>query len=327
MFAKNKSLIIKTLGYLILGILVFVLVKAVDFHELKHHISKAKIEVLLFLIALQVVTQLLICVQWHTITKSVLGGSNFMKVMHLFTKGTVVEAITPGAKIGGEVTRLYYLKKDFECNTDKALSIIVIQKSVSMSVLFSICAVSFIHICTKIEYSLGIQIVVTLINILLISFMIGLLFFSKSLNLFLEKFQNKIIIKINKFIKSYVEATSKLTKKEWIIEFLLSAVIWILYPLKMWILSVSFGIKLPFLVILTVTMTAYFFSMFPITPGGLGTFEGAMIGILSIMDVNTTLAITVSVVFRFVTFWFVIIASGVFVAIYEFILKRRSKSA
>lgn len=325
MLDKTKTL--KIVGYIFIAILIAILIKAVDFNDLIQHIAKARIEILFLLLALQIITQLIISFQWHNITKCVLGESSFIKILNMFTRGTVVEAITPGAKIGGEVTRLYYLKKDFNTDTDKALSIIIIQKSVSMSVLFSICAISFFYICTKIKYALIVQIFASIINFMLISFMIGLLFFSEKLYDFLSKFENKIVKKINNFIKSYVSSTKKLSKNEWIKEFILSIIIWILYPLKMFILANSFGIKMPFLIILAITMTSYFLAMFPITPGGIGTFEGSMVGFFAIMDINTTLAVTISVVFRFVTFWFVILISGIYTIIYDFIIKRRGKSA
>jgi uncharacterized membrane protein YbhN (UPF0104 family) len=46
--------------------------------------------------------------------------------------------------------------------------------------------------------------------------------------------------------------------------------------------------------------------MLPIFPGGLGGFEGTMSTLLLIMGLSLSEAAMVAVVFRFITFWFVI---------------------
>ncbi|MGI6549403.1 MAG: lysylphosphatidylglycerol synthase domain-containing protein [Syntrophomonadales bacterium] len=47
-------------------------------------------------------------------------------------------------------------------------------------------------------------------------------------------------------------------------------------------------------------------AMLPIFPGGLGGFEGTMSTLLLIMGLSLSEAAMVAVVFRFITFWFVI---------------------
>ncbi len=318
---KKKTL--KIIGYTLVIFLFVYLIINTNFFELLGEIKKLNPLIFAFITLLQFVTQSLLIFQWHRLSKSILGGSSMLKMANIFTKGTVIEAVTPGAKIGGEATRLYYLKKEFDCNTDKAVNIILIQKSISTSVLLLICVFCFIQISSNIIAYLPIifQIIISLASALLISFMIGFLFFSDKLSLFLQKF--KSLKKLNEYVISYSNSVSKISKKEWIIQFCISFFIWGLFPVKMLILAKSFEINTNFTIIIAITMTSYMMGMLPIIPGGLGTFEGTMVSLFSVFSVPQSLSLATTVIFRFITFWFVILASLIFTLTYDLFNKMK----
>ncbi|MFI3201017.1 MAG: lysylphosphatidylglycerol synthase transmembrane domain-containing protein [Eubacteriales bacterium] len=316
---SNKSKFYRIIGYIFIILLFYHLIKTTDFHIVFMHIRYIKLKTVGFLILLQLITQLLLTLQWYLISKSIVQQSSFLKILHIFTRGTIIEAITPGAKIGGEVTRLYLLKKDLKCNTDQALSIIIIQKSISMSVLFTICIASFLHISRNIVdyFSFVIQFVIIVICILLIVLMIMFLLFADYLLQLLSKSSNKFFTKLHHFMISYVESTQKLTKFHWCFQFIISTFVWLLFPFKMVVLAKALEIRLPFMIIIAITMTAYMMSMLPITPGGIGTFEGTMYTLFSIFSIESSFGITATILFRFITFWFVIIYSALVTGVYE----------
>lgn len=319
----NKKLILKIFGYLlIIGLFVFLIINT-DFNEIIDNVKNTSLSIILLLIGLQFSTQLLLGLQWHRITKSIKKESKFSKILYILTTGSVVEALTPGAKIGGEVTRLYYLKKEMKTSTEEATSIIIIQKSVSMSVLFTICIVSFVFLCRIISVGLSIvsQVLIIALVLILITLLIAFLFFSKGVSNRLSKSENKILTKINKFVTSYAQATTMIKKKEWLIQYCISFLVWILFPLKMAILSYSLGIEVNFIIIIAITMTAYMIGTLPITPGGLGTFEASMVSMFALVSVSTALSTTATIVFRVITFWLVMVVS----ALYAFIYKRICK--
>lgn len=312
----------KIVGYITLAFLCYLFFKNVNIKEIAMEIKKIPPQLIAVLMFLQLVTQLLLGFQWFLISKNFSENCSYYKIMKVLTTGTVVEAITPGAKIGGEITRLYYLKKELSYTTQQAAHIILMQKSISMSVLFTICTTSFIFICNKISNYLPVisEFILTLLSILFIIVLVGFLFFSKKLAAMLENSKNKFLRKISSTLKSYGETTAQLSKLQWIIQFTISFLVWILFPFKMVFLAKYAQIQLPFVMIITVTMTSYMAGMLPITPGGLGTFEGTMISILTLLTIPAELSATVTIVFRFITFWFVILASGLFILF----TKRRS---
>ncbi len=147
--------------------------------------------------------------------------------------------------------------------------------------------------------------------------MISFLFFSDKLLILIKNNDNKFLIKCRKYIESYNQATKKINKKEWYIQFTISLIVWLLFPIKMGILANSFGVDLGFFVVLAITMSAYMVGMFPLTPGGIGTFEGTMILMLGMLSIHQATAFTITVIFRFITFWFVILVSFIFVVVYK----------
>lgn len=306
---------LKIIGYSLVIVLFSYLIITTDFKEILNQIQNVKIEIIILLIILQLLTQILLCVQWYKISTSILGSCSFLKMFYILSTGSVVEAITPGAKIGGEVTRLYYLKKELNAPTDKATNIIIIQKSISMSVLMMICVTSFIYLTTKIHFSLITQIIVDAISVVFILFLVFLLFFSDKLVKILEK--TKKFTKTTKWVKSYADSTSLITTKHWFIQLSISIAVWILFPLKMAILARSMDLQIHMLVIIAITMTSYMIGMLPITPGGIGTFEGTMIALLALISIENNVAITLAVVFRIITFWFVMLFSTAFVLLYK----------
>lgn len=310
---KSKK-ILKYFGYLLLTAFFWLLLKNTNFSEIILNVKKIPFSVFSLLLFLQIITQVLLGLQWHGITKIINGNSSFFKIMNILTSGSVVEAITPGAKIGGEAARFYYLKKDFNATNESATNIIIIQKSISMSVLFTICFVSFMYIQNIIsaDFSIALRFSIQALCFITIAFLFSLLFFANTLEKITKKFT-----KLNKWVKSYADSVSKLSKKQWIFQFIISFLVWILFPLKMVILSNYLNLGINFLIIIAITMTSYMVGMLPLTPGGIGTFEGVMILLLSMLSIENSIGFTVTIVFRFVTFWFVILTSLIYVLIYK----------
>ncbi len=312
----QNSAMIKIVIYTILVMMAIRILAFMDYTEMALHIQNAHKPTIFLLLGLQILTQLLITFQWHIITNIVLGTSNFMKVFNIFTRGSIIEAITPGVKIGGEAARIYYIQQDFDCTVDKALNIVVVQKSISMSVLLSIGVFSFVYASKLMSAYLPamLHFLFLVLSLGLIIFLIAILFFSKQITKFFP----------NKYISSYTATVSNLHKSHWLILFGLSVIIWILFPIKMVILCRSFSVDLPFFNLLAITMISYMMGMLPLTPGGIGTFEGTMVALFKIVSVPAVVSLPITVIFRFVTFWFVNLASAVFVVIYAGIKRFKS---
>ena len=105
--------------------------------------------------------------------------------------------------------------------------------------------------------------------------------------------------------------------KACVLLFALSNLIWLLYPVKMYLLAVQFLPDASILLTGAAAFASYMVAMLPIFPGGLGGFEGAMSGLLLTMGFMQSDALVITVIFRFVTFWFVLLLAMVFIGFHK----------
>jgi uncharacterized protein (TIRG00374 family) len=79
--------------------------------------------------------------------------------------------------------------------------------------------------------------------------------------------------------------------------------IWVLESLWMWLLVLAFGVDLGFYQVLFVTMIPILASAFPLTPSGAGVVELSLFGCLRALSVDSTLAVSITVLNRFIDYW------------------------
>jgi uncharacterized protein (TIRG00374 family) len=238
-------------------------------------------------------------------------------------KGTVVDSITPGVKIGGEVTRAVEIKKVSNCPGEKAAAIVAVQK------LFSISALLLVLILTAGRF-IFLPFLLIFLCIFLMPRKIKIL--AEKINSHREttplpaqgrvrKAANALRAKISGFLSTLAGQVEIVREKKiWLPLFLLAMVIWVIYPGKMYILAVQFVPDIGFFYVAAITFAAYMVAMIPIFPGGLGGFEGTMAGLLAATGVAVTDAAVIAVFFRFVSFWFVMILGAVYIALYKKVL-------
>lgn len=286
MLSKYKNKIIKYSLFIGFAILFLYLIKNTNFSEMFIQLKKIDLFTIVLLLLLQAITQLILGVQWYRLVYCFSNVKSFYKVMYILCSGTVIEALTPGAKIGGEFTRYHYLKKELSISKADATKIIVVQKCISMSVLFTISILSFIYIffTLSIAMSLFMKIASIGLALFLLFFLISLLFFSKYL-LKCISFFNLTHSKVAIMIQSYHDSIQLIDTKEWIIQYCISLFVWIIFPMKMVILVSSLQVELSFIVLFAITMTCYSIGTLPITPGGLGTFEASLITLLQLVSI------------------------------------------
>ncbi|MCL2224176.1 MAG: flippase-like domain-containing protein [Defluviitaleaceae bacterium] len=276
--------------------LMLIALSQLDAEGLLYGVAQIPVWVATLLFALQIATQFLINWQWYEIAKAVGIRVSFWAMFYVNCKGAVVDSITPGVKIGGEVTRAVQLKREGACTTEQAAAIVAVQKLFSMGALF-----------------------------LVMGFAVGWWVFIPFLIIFL------CVFFVPHRIKNYVRWNFLITlceqvenirgnKRLFVPLFLLSLCIWLLYPAKMYILVLQFATDVSFFNAAAITFAAYMVAMLPIFPGGLGGFEATMTGLLAATGVAVASAAVITVLFRFVTFWFVMLFGAGYIALYKKVL-------
>ena len=266
------------------------------------------------MLGLQIVSQLLVNLQWHQIAKFTDADVSFGNMFYINCQGAVMDSITPGVKVGGEVTRAVQISRRGNCSGEQAASVVALQK------LFSLSAFFFINLFT-VGYLIGrvpllqVRYVQFLVYGILLFFLLlfaGVFIAPRRIKTYLQTRENPRFSwarRVRGFLLTLLDQVVSIrgNTKAWVMLFLLSFFIWLLYPVKMYILAVQFFPAAHAVYVGAVTFAAYMVAMIPIFPGGLGGFEGTMSGLLLAMGFEVSDAVVVTVLFRFVTFWFVLL--------------------
>ncbi|NLY71998.1 MAG: flippase-like domain-containing protein [Clostridiales bacterium] len=318
----------KKFFYGLFAILTIYLIFTIDFTKLFEALSKIPLEITILLILLQVVTHLLIGLQWKDILKSNGVDITLLKMLFINIKGSIIEGVTPGVKIGSEAYKALAIKEHAGNKTSESASYVVLQKLYSMTgfVFFSI--ISGLYVIASID---NINLVVTIAYILLglaVLLLTLMAIFRPENVASLIIGKSKVAIKLRDFLELYSKSANNISKRKSKVAYqlVLSFLIWFLFPMKMYILLDCFS-QPHIIAALAITFISYSAGNIPILPGGLGSFEATMTALISLLtSLSLVEGLAVTVIFRFITFWLVIALGGLIVSlvkIREFCIKTR----
>ncbi|NLP35955.1 MAG: flippase-like domain-containing protein [Clostridiales bacterium] len=319
----------KKVGLILLSILLVVMIWQFDFSNFLISIRQVPLFAFIGLLMIQVISQLLVNYQWCRIGKIIGGNHDFFKMLYVNARGMIIECVTPGVKIGGEVTRALLLKNELGYSAQEAATLVTFQKMASFSSFFMINLFAFAHVSSKIEIFQG-----TLVRIIVYLFLlalIGLLVAIFTCTSFLENRVRNIIPKhrwtgvLHTFMITLLSNIKVLKnmKGEMYKQFFLSLSIWVLFPVKMILLVHLFTTNFDWIFLTEVTFISYMVGMIPLLPGGIGSFEATMTSLLIIMQINSNDAFAITLLFRFITFWFVILISLIYAGIWRWKGRKR----
>ncbi|NLI62765.1 MAG: flippase-like domain-containing protein [Methanosarcinaceae archaeon] len=325
--------LLKVLIWVIVLIFFVKLLQKTDIQSIFEVLKEIPSEIFLILFGLQILTMFLLNYQWYSISKAIGIKTDFLKMFYISSQGTVIESITPGAKIGGELTRSYLVNNCFKCRTADSLSIITIQKIISIGslillnltvlLLFPETITDASPVCPAAIKALTVAMVVILTLFIILLFKPSLI----TGGIGKMNFKSGLFERLKNGLKDYETHVKKIrNKKTLLFQLCLSLVIWALFPLKLLILTKMFNPNISILGILFAALISYSISMIPITPGGLGVFETTLGGFLIIFGLSIEQSIATSITFRFFTFWLVIILSLVII-IFQKIYVRTANAA
>lgn len=313
----------KKIGWVLLSLLLLIMLWKFDFSGFIISIRQVPPIAFIALLMVQIISQLMVNYQWCRIGKIMGREDNFFKMLYVNARGAIIDAITPGVKVGGEVTRALLLKNELNYSAQESAILVTIQKMASFSSFLIINLFAFAHISSKVETFQAIFVKIIVYFFLLA--LIGILVFIFTCTTYLENRITNIVAKgrltavLHRYIKSLLANIKvlKSIKGEMYKQFLLSLSIWLLYPLKMILLVHLFTPNYDIIFLTELTFISYMVGMIPLLPGGLGGFEATMTSLLIVMQINSNDALAITLLFRFITFWFVVLISLLYAGIWK----------
>ena len=293
-----------------------------DLQEIAGSLQNSQKDWLALALALQVATMVLIAWQWSFLSRTLGRYISAGRMLQINMAGSFWESVTPAAKAGGEAVKVVLLKKEFKESYATSVAVVGLQKAVSMLAFFTfangsviwflLSGYSFFQYKHIIAGSLLLPLFLVVPMVILSQARIGQesVIFTMP---FLKNRRETIIAGILSLQQTFCGLKHR--KKELAAHFLFGLLIWFIFPLKAFMAAKSLGITIGFIPLAVITFIAYSVAMLPLTPGGLGTFEGTMTLLLTQLGVAVGEALILALIIRFITFWFVFILSGLSLAI------------
>lgn len=329
---KPKRKKVQSLLMSIAVVLLVYLVRQGDLKGIFVQVGAIPVWLFLTLIGLQIVTQLLLNYQWYRLCQVFGWPTSFFQLLLVNSYGAVADAVTPGEKIGGEVVRVVKLRSYLGYSTGQSTILVAIQKALSLSalVLLNVAVVATMaHHITFLQ-AWPVRLLLFLILIAIGAFLFYLFFRTRSLKNRLARIRTtrKLLLSLINWVEDFANLTDRIRQKpgEWLFQLALSVLIWVIFPLKLIMLILLHTNSIPTLVLFGATFLSYFAGMIPFLPGGLGAFEGTMSGMLTAYGLRLNQAVAIAVVFRFITFWFVLILSLFFIGGERIVLYMQRRS-
>lgn len=260
--------------------------------------SEYPINHLIIMAILQLLTIVLLAWQNKLIIQKQNVSFRFFQSLHMQLLGTFFDVVTPMMKVGGEVVKMRYIEKTTQCPKSSCLSMILIGKILSL--------ISLIFLTLLFGYEL--------ISRVTIGWLVGLFLIIATVVFICLKSE-----KVRGFAIEIKKQWVKLGGLMFIRLMTINSFVWMLFPLKLWVLGLYYDLSISYIQLIGITLFSYFIGNLPITPGGMGTFEAALVFGLTSHKTNYATAIEIALLFRLITYYGVFIVSGFYLVSMEVI--------
>lgn len=233
------------------------------------------------LFTLQVITILGSALLWQIPLRQSGYSIGFSRILRINMAGSLVEALTPSVKFGGEAVKLALFKNSCGCSTLRMAALAGVHTYLWM--------MPFMLISSILVITQGMPEAISGPWMYLISFLL------------ITAPVAWRILKPRQFSQLKCSLTFPLA---------LSALLWLLYPVKTMIAMAALGIQgISYFQAAGAVFGGYLVGLIPLFPGGLGGFESAMSFVLVQHGLTVAEASATALVTRLGTFWFPLLLS------------------
>lgn len=310
---------LKILLNIVVFFLFIYLYTQLDYQAMVENLRNIPIMILVVLVFIQLVDMALVNYQNLRLAKTVGYHMSFWKMYYITSLGHVFDALTPGGGIGGEAVKIMMLKKHADVPYSTGTAIVLSQKTISTCALMFFCLLAFGYMTgtSAMHMSLWLKIGIFALLFGILFLAIYIFYRPRTFMMKCEKIRSD---KIRESLISFLEGIAQISanRKECMIQIFISFFIWFIYPIRLFILLEVTKTAVPFVVIYAVIFLAYGTAMIPIFPGGMLGFEASMSAMLTLYGVASDKSIFITTLFRFLTFWFVIVVSFLYIGGYKF---------
>jgi uncharacterized protein (TIRG00374 family) len=312
----NKKII---LGIALSAILIYLSVRGINFHDTLHDLKKIHLSYVVFFIGIVFLMQYLRSYRWGIILQPLQQIDQF-SLFSVTSVGFLAIAAIP-ARLG-ELARPYLITKKSSIKMSSALGTIIVERVLdSFSVLAITVVVLFLQDLPPWMIKSGI--LFALLTILMFFCIAGLIWHRetaiKIINRILSKLPGKFAHKVDELIHHFIDGFQVIKNVKMLFYLLfLSALIWLVDVLAIYVLFLAFGFTLPVMASFVVMIVLIVGIAIPTAPGFIGNWHFACILGLSLFGVAKPNAFSFAVVYHFLSMTFTIALGVIFLPFNKF---------
>lgn len=308
--APNK-IIPKLIIDVVLGIIVvagFLLIA--DLKKVTSAMKEMPVDYLLLAFLLTFISYLLRFCKWHTLSRLSNFSIGFKDNIVIFFIGLMM-SITPGK--AGELIKSFLLQKQASVPYSASIPVVIYDRFTDLLAMMALVSVGLF------VYPFGLTSVIILFILIALFF---ILIQRRSLITRLIDWVTKPqkLVRFRGSLHHFYNQTLFLMRFRVLgFSFIISLVAWLLEAISLFIIIKAFSVDVSFFASMLTFSLGTLAGAISMIPGGLGAAEASITGLLMYFGVTGSLAVTISLIIRFVTLWF-----GVILGIIAFVVKRKS---
>jgi uncharacterized protein (TIRG00374 family) len=322
----NKKVILGILISIISIVLVYLSVREINLQDVSRALKKIQFSYVIFFILLVILMQWLRSYRWGVILQPMEKIDQF-SLFSVTCVGFLAIASIP-ARIG-ELARPYLIAKRSTIKMSSALGTILVERvldgfsvlTIAVVVLFYTDLPSWMIISSVLFFSL---------TVVIFCCILGLIWRRekalKIINKILGKFPGKFAHKIDELIHHFIDGFQVITNIKFLLYlFFLSALVWLLDVLAIYILFLAFGFTLPVMASFVVMIILIVGIAIPTAPGYIGNWHLACVLGLSFFGLAEAEALSFAVVYHFLSIALVVVLGVIFLPFNKFSISDMKK--
>ena len=322
----NKKVIFGILISLICIVLVYLSVRDINLHDVFIALKKIKLSYVIFFILLIILMQYLRSYRWGVILRP-MEKIDQISLFSVTSVGFLAIAAIP-ARIG-ELARPYLISKRSSIKMSSALGTILVERVLDgFSVLAIAVIVIFLIDLPPIMVKSGF--VFFLIAFLMFCFIAFLILRKekalKLINIILNKLPGKLAHKMDELIYHFIDGFQIITNIKLLLYlFFLSALIWLVDVMAIYVLLLAFGFNLPLIASFVVMIILIVGIAIPTAPGYIGNWHLACVLALSLFGLAEAQTLSFAVAYHFLSMVIVVVLGVAFLPFNKFTISDMTK--
>ncbi len=300
---RGKKLLTTVASMVLAVVLMYYLLSKAGFEVIAKNLTLLDYRWVLLAIALYTFDMLVRAFRWKVILSGNDINIRLWDSFLAYNLGNSLNIIIP-AKIG-DVARSYYLKKKFSLQYSRTLPATFLDRVFDVLGVYVVLLFSGLYIIARTRlapwlyytFAAGIAALIATVAAM------EILFKKKYI---IERISNK---KLKSLVYSLLEAFSGSFKDKgnFILLLACSVVIWLCEGVFSYLIFISMGQYMNPVLVIFATMIAILTKVVPVTPGGIGVFEGTMVLMLSLFGMDAGTGAVVSTVNHFMMNFYTIL--------------------